>query len=314
MPAPSTTGQRLPWHGEYYIHGGDVVFRVENTLFRVHRYFFVRESPWFRERLPYPSPPGETAKGSSDNLPYVLEGISKTEFERFLWVFYNPQYSLYDATIDEWTSILKLAHTWGFIEVKELAIRGVESLQSQVSAFQKIVLYQTYEVDRNCLQAAYTALTVRDDPITIDEGRELGIETVVQLARAREMARAPILSGRRVGNPRFPVNLVGAELQALINDVFELPSPGAAAAATGEHAAQTAATNGNPATARDTSQTGSTHASFGSPASNPTQGTGTHANGPANGSTNGPQNGHVNGATPGLFSQSSTARVNGRGR
>ncbi|KAF8271084.1 hypothetical protein EI94DRAFT_634469 [Lactarius quietus] len=224
MPAPSsTTTQRVPRHdGDFYIHGGDAFFNVENTLFRVHRYFFARDSSWFRDRLPYPPPPGETAKGSSENLPLVLEGISKTEFERFLWVFYNPKYSIYDASIEEWASILKLAHLWEFIEVKELAVRGLESLQ--IPSLQKVVLYQKYDVDRNLLQAAFTALTVRDETLTIEEGRELGLETALQVARARETARAP----RRVGNPRSPINLAGVELDALINDIFSISSPGAA--------------------------------------------------------------------------------------
>ena len=108
MPATSSSA-RLPLHREYYIHGADAIFsvsmsiighrvtaqvvgsqQVENTLFRVHRYFFVRESAYFRDKLPYPSPPGETTKGSSDNLPFVLDDVSKTDFERLLWVFYNP--------------------------------------------------------------------------------------------------------------------------------------------------------------------------------------------------------------------------------
>ncbi|KAH8996789.1 hypothetical protein EDB92DRAFT_1528236 [Lactarius akahatsu] len=233
---------------------------VENTLFRVHRYFFTRDSSWFRDRLPYPAPPGETTKGSSDNLPLVLDDITKTEFEQFLWVFYNPKYSLYDASIDEWTSILKLAHAWNFIEVKELAIRGLEGLQ--VPALQKVVLYQKYDVNRNRLQTAYTALTVRDEPITIEEGRELGLETSLQLARAREVARAPVFSGKGVGNPRSPVNLAGVELDAIINDIFELTSGS-------EHTTQTPTGRAN---ARDTSQTGTAQTNSGSSASNTSQG------------------------------------------
>lgn len=287
MPSTSSnTGQRAPWHKDYYIHGGDAVFSVENTLFRVHRFFFTRDSSWFRDRLPYPAPPGETTKGSTDNLPLVLEDITKSEFERFLWVFYNPKYSLYDTSIEEWTSILKLAHTWNFIEVKELAIRGLESLQ--IPALQKVVLYQTYDVDRNRLQTAYTALTVRDEPLTIEEGRELGLETSLQLARAREVARAPVFGGRGVGNPRSPVNLAGVELHAIINDVFQLTSAS-------EHTTQTPTGSGTPANVRDTSQTGSTaQTNSGSSASNTSQGTGTHANGSTTG--NG-INGHTNGAT-----------------
>lgn len=94
------------------------------------------------------------------------------------------------------------------------------------------MLYQTYDIDRSCLQAAYTALTVRDEPITIDEGREVGLETALQLAHAREIARAPSVSGRRVGNPRSPVNLAGLDLQVVIQRVFELPSAGAASGET----------------------------------------------------------------------------------
>ncbi|KAH9042754.1 hypothetical protein EDB85DRAFT_2227017 [Lactarius pseudohatsudake] len=258
--------------------------QVENTLFRVHRFFLTRDSSWFREKLPYPASPGETIKGSSDNLPLVLEGdVTKSDFERFLWVFYNPKYSLYDATIEEWTSILKLAHAWSSIEVKELAIRGLEGLQ--IPALQKIVLYQTYDVDRNYLQTAYTALTVRDEPITIEEGRELGLETSLQLARAREVARAPVFSGRGVGNPRSPVNLAGVELNAIINDIFGLAS------ASQQHTTQTPTGSAN---ARDTSQTGTAQTNTGSSGSNTSQGTGSHANGSTTG--NG-VNGHTNGAT-----------------
>jgi len=292
MPAPpSTTGQRVARHGgDFYIHGGDAFFSVENTLFRVHRYFFARDSAWFRDKLPYPPPPGETTKGSSDNLPLILEDISKIDFERFLWVFYNPKYSIYDASIDEWSSILKLAYTWDFIEVKELAIRGLESLG--VPALQKVALYQTYDVDRNLLQAAYTALTVRDEPITIEEGRELGLETALQVARAREIARAP----RRA---RSQVSLAGAELDALINDIFFLSSSGPA------HAQVT-----NMSQTSTSSGTG-TQTNTGPSSSNTAQGTGGSANGATNGPTNGPPNGHGNGPTPN-FTQNN-ARNNGRG-
>jgi hypothetical protein len=103
-------GQRLVRHADYYIHGGDIIFRVrgfmisivfcrvpivtrlqvEDTLFRVHRFFFTRESAFFRSKLPHPPPPGEFTKGSSDVHPLVLEDILEVDFQRFLWVFYNP--------------------------------------------------------------------------------------------------------------------------------------------------------------------------------------------------------------------------------
>ncbi|KAI0050764.1 hypothetical protein FA95DRAFT_1486672, partial [Auriscalpium vulgare] len=212
----SPVNERILRHDQYYIHGGDVIFRVENFLFRVHRYFFVRESAFFREKLPHPPPPGEFTKGSSDTNPFVLEDARSMDFNRFLWVFYNPKYSIYEADVDDWTSILKLAHQWSFPEVKALALRELERLE--MDPIQKIVVYHAYDVDRNLLVASYTALTARDEPISLDEGRELGLETSLQIARAREAAR-----GARTKNGRgSPVNVAGNDLELLIKDLFQL--------------------------------------------------------------------------------------------
>ena len=119
-----------------------------------------------------------------------------------------------------WTSILKLAHQWQLREVKELAIRELEALS--IPPLQKVVLYQKYEVNRDLLRPAFVALTIRDEPIEIDEGRELGLETALRLAKAREKARVPVFAGKKSGNPRLPVALAGVELDALIKDVFDL--------------------------------------------------------------------------------------------
>ena len=133
------------------------------------------------------------------------------------------KYSLYQANVEEWTSILKLAHQWNFVAVKELALRELEQLE--IPPLRKIAIYQAYEIDRRLLQAAYTALTVRDGPITIEEGKELGLETVIQLARARELVRAPVTGGKKTKDAHSPVNVAGAELDGLIRDLFQLPPP-----------------------------------------------------------------------------------------
>jgi hypothetical protein len=95
-------------HGDYYITGADLIVRVrgslieiaslseteslqvEDMLFRIHRFFFIRDSAFFRNKLPHSPSPGDSFKGSSDNNPLVLDDALKVEFERFLWVFYNP--------------------------------------------------------------------------------------------------------------------------------------------------------------------------------------------------------------------------------
>jgi hypothetical protein len=133
------------------------------------------------------------------------------------------KYSLYDATVEEWTSILKLAHTWDFVGVKDLALRELERLV--IPPLRKIVIYHSYAIDRRLLLAAYMAFAVRDEPISIEEGQELGLETALQLARAREFVRAPATGGKRIKDAHSPVNVAGADLDALIRDMFRLSPP-----------------------------------------------------------------------------------------
>jgi hypothetical protein len=146
------------------------------------------------------------------------------------------KYSLYKASIGEWTSVLKLAHRWQFVEVKSLAVRELERLD--IPPLQKIVIYHNYAIDRNLLQAAYTALTIRDAPITIEEGRELGLEIALQLASARELTRAPP-GGEKSGHPQSLISVGGAGLDGLIRDLFQLSSsenvPGCHASSTPAH-------------------------------------------------------------------------------
>jgi len=283
--SPNPTNDRVVRHVDYYITGGDVVFRVENMLYRVHRYFFTRDSAFFREKLPHPPPPGEFTKGSSDSNPFILEDTLKIDFERLLWIFYNPKYNIYEGSVEEWSSILKLAHQWEFVEVKAFALRELE--QHDIPALQKILLYHAHDIDRNLLQAAYAALTARDEPITLEEGYLLGLETALQLARAREIARAPVFSGKKSGNSRSPVNLAGAELDALMKDLFQLSTPDTISER--PPTPHTPTGRGTP-TGRNTPQISIQTNGAGPPASNSHRG----ANG-VNGHTNGNSNGHGSG-------------------
>lgn len=51
-------------------------------------------------------------------------------------------------------------------------------------------MYQRYELDRKLLIPAYSALTFRPEPLSVKEGRQLGLETALLLAEAREYARS----------------------------------------------------------------------------------------------------------------------------
>ncbi|KAF6741282.1 hypothetical protein DFP72DRAFT_292661 [Ephemerocybe angulata] len=209
----------LTRHQTYYIPSADLSFLLGHVQFRVHRYFFERESAFFRGKLTMPMSPGSTRQGASDADPLVLEDIRPEDFERFLWVFYNPRYSLYDAKVDDWSVILTLSHRWGFAEVKALAVRELE--KKEFSSIDRIVFYQTCEVDRNLLIPHFAAICARESPLTLAEGLKLGMETTLVIASAREYIRAiPHPNGLR--SPTTPT-VEGEELYDMIRELFNIP-------------------------------------------------------------------------------------------
>ncbi|EGN92767.1 hypothetical protein SERLA73DRAFT_190617 [Serpula lacrymans var. lacrymans S7.3] len=210
---------RVVHHKDYYIRTGDVSFLVENHLFRVHSYFFERESIFFRQMLTGATPAGERS-GSPDGDAYTLDDVRSEDFARFLWVFYNPKYSLYQAPLENWLSVLHLANRWGFLSVKDLTVRELEKLT--IEPIDKISIYHTYSIDKLFLIPSYIAVCKRDKPLGMAEGTKLGLETVLRLAEARERVRQrAVESGIR--SPTF-ADVEEFEVEGLIREVFGIPS------------------------------------------------------------------------------------------
>jgi hypothetical protein len=58
-------------------------------LYRVHSYFFLRESAFWKRELIGPGDAGDKLlKGNNSTNAIILEEDPK-DFDRFLWVFYN---------------------------------------------------------------------------------------------------------------------------------------------------------------------------------------------------------------------------------
>ena len=131
------------------------------------------------------------------------------------------KYSIYNASVEDWTVILRLAHKWSFHEVKDLAVRELERLDSP--DIDRIVAYHDCEVDRNLLIPRYAALCHRERPLELEEGMRLGLETTLMIARAREFARGSLTpSGAR--SPTA-ASLARDEMITLIRELFGIPAP-----------------------------------------------------------------------------------------
>ncbi|KZP08622.1 hypothetical protein FIBSPDRAFT_761084, partial [Athelia psychrophila] len=145
---------------------------VEDVLYSVHRYFFERDSSVF------------AGKGLTEAAPMALEGVSTAHFDQFLSVIYPSEYGLFTAsTVEEWTAILSLADRWGFKSIRALAIKQLGPIASEIDY---IVLGRQYGVEK-WLSDAYEAVCRRNMPLTLEEGRRLGVDDVIRINNIRQV-------------------------------------------------------------------------------------------------------------------------------
>ncbi|KAF9816789.1 hypothetical protein IEO21_03869 [Rhodonia placenta] len=170
-------------HERFYIPDGNVVFLVEGTLFKVHRYFFIHGSNVFQGMFSMPSPAGEDSEGMSDERPIFLEGISSLDFARFLTMFYPRSMLKPDLeTTLEWNSVLELAVKWQFDDIQALV---VARLTEHASSVDQILLARQYRLS-DWFYDAHVKICSRYEPLTLEEGRRLGVDEVVIISDVRQ--------------------------------------------------------------------------------------------------------------------------------
>jgi hypothetical protein len=159
--------------------------------------------------------------GSTAANPLFLHNATSQQFEDFLWVFYNEcvyssssilmlfltnvldcvyrSFSIYDASVDTWTSILGFANRWDFQQIRELAIRHLEALD--LGLVERILIYQEQDVRRDLILPLYSELVTREAFITPEENSKLGDKTTVLILQARERLRASAKNVKNGINP-----------------------------------------------------------------------------------------------------------------
>ncbi|KAH9177505.1 hypothetical protein EDB89DRAFT_1844593 [Lactarius sanguifluus] len=209
-------------HGVYFFHDGDIIIRVEDSVFRIHRFFLTRESKHFRAMF-MTNVPSRDPPGTSESNPLVLKDATSEAFADFLWVFYNHEYSVYSATLEKWKRILALAQEWGFIQVERLCVRELENLT--IPPVEKIKIYQDFNLNPDLLYDSYVELTTRPEPLNLEEGKKLELLTSLKIARARELVRALAPDGATSSSGPATVQLQESDIQSVIKDVFGLQGP-----------------------------------------------------------------------------------------
>ena len=96
-------------------------------------------------------------------------------------------YSIYRATVSEWTAILKIACVHDFPGIKDFALQGLERCDIPIA--NRIKLYQQYDAGPRYINPLFVKFCLRDDGPTDEETDIMGTKVSLIVYRARERLR-----------------------------------------------------------------------------------------------------------------------------
>ncbi|KDR75486.1 hypothetical protein GALMADRAFT_226127 [Galerina marginata CBS 339.88] len=202
-----------------------IVFKVENTLFRVPKNGFDVPGSFFETMfsLPGPGENGEQLEGTDDEHPLSLVGISKAHFRGFLRVMYPFKGSAF--TYDEWLGALHLGTQWDFTDIRNKSIEALSTLIQNKSASEKILLAKEYGVKQWLLDGC-SQLVTQTAALDLDQlcQSRLDALTVARLLSIRESVH--MLRGQNHNACYYCAQNIGAysvtesDAQALVTQKF----------------------------------------------------------------------------------------------
>ncbi|KAF8802627.1 hypothetical protein BYT27DRAFT_7196568 [Phlegmacium glaucopus] len=161
--------------------------QVENVLFKVPSYYFGNKSDKLASISTHSS--CKCIEESSEDKPFVLDGILVNEFRLFLATSFPipGQPKPVDLTGEEWVSILKLSTLLDFNDARQTAITKLDSslTNSGSEILKKILLGITYHSTQLFISGCLK-LSNRPDPLTENEAMELGYDIAFRLCNLRE--------------------------------------------------------------------------------------------------------------------------------
>ncbi|KAH7338075.1 hypothetical protein B0J17DRAFT_660675 [Rhizoctonia solani] len=158
----------------------------------------------------------EPEKLSSPDHPITMEGVAAADFEALLTVLYACYYSTRPdqpaPELDKSFVIpaFRLAHLWNFTDLRAYLLPLAEKALSDV---QKIVFAREYSI-QTWIVPTLVKLCQRFEPLTSEEARKLGLDTVLIISHMREKFR-PVRPTSHHGDPEsyYCQNCAGFNMQ-----------------------------------------------------------------------------------------------------
>ncbi|KAF9254425.1 hypothetical protein L218DRAFT_938600 [Marasmius fiardii PR-910] len=136
MRAPSPSNSSLVQDSDYYIAEGNTVIRVENTLFKVHRYLLSRDGSAFEGMFSLEHVRPETPReGESDESPIILHGDKPEEFKALLWSLYALPAEVFQmpstqSDVVRFIHLARVAHKYSFRTTENWALHVLTVCQN----------------------------------------------------------------------------------------------------------------------------------------------------------------------------------------
>lgn len=130
-------------------------------------------------------------EGKTEDQPIVLPDVKVSEFRSLLWFLYDSSYEWSckadPCTSKKWEEVLKIADMFDMDEVCRVAIYALDH-NVGLSDIRKISLCVRHDIDKTWTLEAMKNVCLREEPITKEEARDLGVDMTSLIAAARETA------------------------------------------------------------------------------------------------------------------------------
>ncbi|KAJ1305369.1 hypothetical protein OPQ81_000384 [Rhizoctonia solani] len=182
-------------HSKFYFDNTLIVMQVEDTLFNVHKYQLLK-SETFSDMFAMPKKTDRESEGTSPESPIVLEGVRASDFEALLTVLYArtladfpSHFSSHQPTPEAHLIIpaFRLANMWNFSDLRDYLLPLAGKVFGDVD---KIVFAREFDI-QDWLAPAHKNLCERPEPLTTEEARKLGVDSLLLISRMREQYRPP---------------------------------------------------------------------------------------------------------------------------
>ncbi|KAI5897553.1 uncharacterized protein SCHCODRAFT_02609648 [Schizophyllum commune H4-8] len=174
---------------KYYMGEGDVIVKVENTLFRFHAYHLQRSTAYFDDLLAMTPPPPLEDDGA-DDCSISLDDVKASDFEALLWFYYESGCNWFGTATssmnETWKSVLALAEQFSMEDVAKVACYALHRAGAELGDVRKISLCVRYDLPNDWMGPQIKCVLSRQDPLSPQECSQLGFEMTALLARYRE--------------------------------------------------------------------------------------------------------------------------------